>query len=72
MSGRRARMIFKLVYNKDPNMLETVKRECFSKRADADKVLKKLEGTQVYKLAKRLYRRFGKQDNWGGIRNAAS
>jgi len=72
MNGRRAKMIFNLVYNKDPNMLETLKRESFSNRVNADKAFEKLEGNQVYKLAKRLYRRFGKQDNWGGIRNAAS
>jgi len=65
MRGTRAKMIFNLVLHQDDNMIETIKRECFSVGANKDKMFNDLEGTQVYKLAKRLWRRFGKKDKWG-------
>ena len=59
MRNKRVRMIYKLVFNKDPNMLSTLKR------VKGKTVYDKMNGKHIYTWAKRLWARYGIADNWG-------
>lgn len=59
MGGKRARMIHKLVYNKDSNMLDTIERY------RGKTLSSKMNGRHIYKWAKKLWRTYGVVDNWG-------
>lgn len=59
MRGKRVKWIYKLVYNKDPNMLDTIERE------RKEVAFSKMSGARVYRWAKRLWRKHGIVDQWG-------
>jgi hypothetical protein len=59
MRKTRVKMIYKLIYNKDPNTLNTIKRY------RGETLFSEMNGNQIFRWAKRLWTRYGIVDNWG-------
>ena len=59
MRGKRVKYVRALVMRQDVNTLKTIQRE------NGEKTFKKMGGVAVYRHAKKLWKKFGIQDEWG-------
>lgn len=59
MNKQRAKMVYQLVLHRDPNLLNTIKR------VRGENTFKQMSGTSIYRWAKKLWKKYGKEDNWG-------
>lgn len=59
MNGRRVKMVRRFALYRDLNLMNTIKR------VRGEKTFTQMPETSIYKWAKKLWKKYGKEDRWG-------